>query len=412
MNRVQQARAAYPEHVEAALLIADPKHNNKYLLWIAKQLAEGHSREDIEGTVESFIQNQQRLKEKDIYSYPDLSQLENEIKDLDESNRQKSRTSKNQGSRLIYEDDHCKVVRVDSKSAILYYGKGTRWCIAMETGTYWETYSKQGHIFYVLINKDEPNDPERKKFCIQRTGLINLLIWNAADGSMSIDTWTHNFKQFEKPVLRCLQDEVPSMWVRMAGGIATRKEGHEWLKYQHKSTLSVLRKSFPYYFADPSAPTDKFIKMMGNLKTKDIEKIIEEDKEAVLRVVEHLKENPEGNKKLRQNLGRIFPEHRDDFLTELQRQEIRFQDDPAAVMPLLLNCDEKVWGKYIKRANPEYLLQALLRSKLVFKRRELANQLRNKVKDFEPLFKLLAEVQQNPDIETPTGIFGADAEER
>ncbi len=164
MNRVQEVHKAYPNYVNAALQLSDPKHKNKYLMWIAAQLAKKHSREDIRSTVAAFHKDVKRLSNPDIYSYKDLKELENEIKDLSLSKHQQEIFAKESGTLKIYNDDLCTLIRINSKTAMLYYGKRSRWCIAMEEEDYWEDYSADGHVFYVLIDKGSKKSlPFRKR---------------------------------------------------------------------------------------------------------------------------------------------------------------------------------------------------------------------------------------------------------
>jgi len=39
MNRIQEVKKAFPEFASLAVETADPTHKNKYLMWIAAQLA-------------------------------------------------------------------------------------------------------------------------------------------------------------------------------------------------------------------------------------------------------------------------------------------------------------------------------------------------------------------------------------
>lgn len=54
MSRENLVAKKYPKFVNEAKGLADPKHNNKYLLWIASQLSKGYNGPDIKGTVDSF----------------------------------------------------------------------------------------------------------------------------------------------------------------------------------------------------------------------------------------------------------------------------------------------------------------------------------------------------------------------
>ena len=154
-----------PESTIRDLSKKDPSRKNKYLSWMVKQLSDGGSVPDIVGSLEFFDKNSSRFKERDINKY-DLKRLEDEVKSLGKSNRSIQKDLKLSGSQKIFEDQNYVLIRVDSKEAIVQYGKGTRWCITMEDTTYFEEYSGKNTVFYYMISKDPTIPSNLQKIAI------------------------------------------------------------------------------------------------------------------------------------------------------------------------------------------------------------------------------------------------------
>lgn len=393
MNRVQLVKKTFPKFVDTAIELAEPAHKNKYLLWIAQQLANKHGREDISATITAFHTNAKRLKHKDIYSYKDLKQLENELKDLAESHRQQEIASKGTGARRIYEDEHCTVTRVDSKSAMLYYGKGSKWCISMEKQSYWEEYSWEGHIFYVLVEKKQ-----NRKYCIQKTGLLRLNIWTAADTAVEVDSWVLNNQHLEAATLSCLQDTKPGMWRSIKDLSAKQDEILKWLEYQHPDTVKFVRAKAPLLAIDPKKPVVEVIGALTNLTQSEVKALYEQEPEFIVKVADYLTTNKEHFKKLRGNLGKVLPERCEEFMLPVQIFEERSKTDPTAVVPLLLDPDPRVWRRFLTKAEPQYLLKVLRRTKLERKRNEIARELSRRIASYPILFKFLADLEDKKDV--------------
>jgi hypothetical protein len=98
-RRVRDAKKKYPDHAEYIdAMSADARledANNKYLMWMAKQLNAGGSNPDeITDLVSKFHKNVQRLEKKDIYQYKSLDELVAALEKLGPSLRQKREKEK------------------------------------------------------------------------------------------------------------------------------------------------------------------------------------------------------------------------------------------------------------------------------------------------------------------------------
>lgn len=87
-----------------------------------------------------------------------------------ESKQQKVKNVKDKYSYVAYEDDTWKVIRILDYTAMVYYGKGTKWCVSMtqkegRTGwAWWNDYHRgiyENSEIYVFINKKT-----NRKYCL------------------------------------------------------------------------------------------------------------------------------------------------------------------------------------------------------------------------------------------------------
>ena len=178
-GRLEDAKEKYPDDAEYIdqLSKIDPSGNNKYLMWMAKQL-DYHTRgmsnvgketlvEILTELIQSFHKNIQRLKQKDINQYKSLDDVEAAIEKLGPSSKQKREKSKEvaqEGSSIVYESDKYLVVRPDTEEASCYYGRNTKWCIsATASANYFEDYMSRGKVFYMIRdNSASDKDPNKK----------------------------------------------------------------------------------------------------------------------------------------------------------------------------------------------------------------------------------------------------------
>ena len=379
MNRVQEVKKVYPEYADQAMKIADPIHKHKYLMWIAIQLSNKHTPEDVKSTVNAFHKEAKlkRLKETDIYNYKDLKTLEDEIKDLALSKRQVEIYSKEMGAVKIYSDDICTLVRMNSKDAMLYYGKATRWCVAMEKENYWDDYSTSGNVFYVLIDKKH-----NIKYAIQKSGFLDVIVWTENDKEININDWVKKNRQFDPAVFACLHDREESMLYRIKRRETTRTEVMEWLKYQHKSTIKYIENNVSiagYYLIDNELPiTNETINNLSDLPFADISVMATENATFVAGVVVWLSEHPKVKVKyLRLKLGNLIP-NPEIILGEDDSNFIKMKKDPAIAEKLLHSSKSEIWKKALELASPAVILTLLPTIKQKSKRNSFIARLKQR----------------------------------
>lgn len=202
-GRIDDAEKKYPQvnRFVDRLANLDPSPNNKYLMWMTKQLAaeldkhvEGPLGRDPEAVkdfnpqdeffvelfnhaikigdeIAEFHKNIQRVKNKDINSYKNLNDLASVNKELGFSKRQKKKGEKMKALEdveVLIENDYFVLARPNSVEAAAHLGgaKGaTSWCIARgncniegyDGREEWYTkYTDQGKSFYYVISKFLP----------------------------------------------------------------------------------------------------------------------------------------------------------------------------------------------------------------------------------------------------------------
>tara|TARA_R110002020_G_scaffold138469_5_gene308521 strand:+ start:3012 stop:5774 length:2763 start_codon:yes stop_codon:yes gene_type:complete len=181
------------------LSVNDPSGNNKYLDWMVKiYLGLGKDSENFKGTqtgsklriwrsVKKFHENIQRIKNKDINSYPNLGEFELVVNEAEEKRKlaEIKKEAKKQKT-VIYEDDKWFVVSPHSWKASCYYGAGTKWCVTMkDNSNHWDRYSRRAVFFYV-IDKTKDKTDMLYKVAYRKIGSGDKFeLWDAGDAEIT-----------------------------------------------------------------------------------------------------------------------------------------------------------------------------------------------------------------------------------
>lgn len=175
-SRAEYVTKKYPKIKLKSL--KDPSGNNKYLLWMAKQINEKQCTiTKLNRLIEKFHQNKSRLVNKDLNGYT-IGELESALSELVVSKRQQKREIKNE-ARIVYQNKNILVVRPKSAKAIALYGKGTQWCITNKN--VYRNYLTRKNVFYVIITKSDDVN-KYKKFClVKNLGRSTNSIYNETD---------------------------------------------------------------------------------------------------------------------------------------------------------------------------------------------------------------------------------------
>jgi ribosomal protein S17E len=242
-GRLEDVQAKYPDVDVKQLATTDPSGKLKYLDWEAKQINAGAKEEDVVPSVEYFHNNIAKFVKKDINSYKTAKELEDAVKDAAEKvSKTQVRKEQKSGAVDIYEDEECFVKRIDTKAASIQYGKGSKWCITMANGQYYESYNSRNVIFYFLFLK---STDEKYAFAIQRglkNELLNTEIFNAEDTIVQ----TVPVQNFDKIVFTLTADAVKQpmgLFAKIKNNIATQDEYLQYIKENWadpKELLSVI----------------------------------------------------------------------------------------------------------------------------------------------------------------------------
>jgi hypothetical protein len=158
--KVPNADATY---IVSSLAMADPSPNKMYLQWICNMYAKGMFRfEDfyrLRYALSDFHDKKALFPNKDISQFKTLSDLEDAVDSLKgqaPSKKKEVQKIKTEGADKVYEDDKCVLLRLKTKQAACYYGRGTKWCTAATDAdgekNMFDSYNEDSPLF-VLIDK-------------------------------------------------------------------------------------------------------------------------------------------------------------------------------------------------------------------------------------------------------------------
>jgi hypothetical protein len=120
-----------------------------------------------------------RIQKKDISQYTSFDEIEEQVKMAEEIVKQKELEKQIE---KLFEDDEYLVLIPLTKESNQTYGSNTKWCTTMEHGGYWEKYSENYKIIFVL-NKQTGN-----KIAISKGNYNNegVKVWDQKDNEVSI----------------------------------------------------------------------------------------------------------------------------------------------------------------------------------------------------------------------------------
>lgn len=162
-NRFNVLKNKYSAHADlfAEVWARDPSKSKYCVEWMMDQITKkNHRSDDVIPTVELYWKVKDRLPEdkRELYSFEKSSDLENLLKEMEPSKRSERRVAKENGAVVLYKGDDFTTVQLTDKSSAVFYGKNTKWCISMESGDYFNSYTKDDKArLYVIINHENNN---------------------------------------------------------------------------------------------------------------------------------------------------------------------------------------------------------------------------------------------------------------
>jgi len=167
----------------------DPSGNHKYMNWFVKQLEKNPiTAELIIGMVDSiqrFHRMNHLFKQTAIEDFENPEELrsaagvatdEFQRREYEKKHHQKLSQQASQESSMIFdgktwsdgteeeEEMPFTIVRPDSEHAACWHGRGTTWCISATQATnYFDMYTGQGQVFYIVMDKTRKDRDKYKK---------------------------------------------------------------------------------------------------------------------------------------------------------------------------------------------------------------------------------------------------------
>jgi hypothetical protein len=163
LNVYKQDNIAYNKNPEVSSIeilkqLQAADFNNKYLQWLAREyINKSYRLEDInrvKTALKQFHKNKYQLEKKDINEYS-LHELEDVINNLtpEISKRQEKIEIKKEGADVVKQGSDGTLLKLKTKEAACYYGKGTKWCTTGDKDNTFDKYNKEGPV-YVFISND------------------------------------------------------------------------------------------------------------------------------------------------------------------------------------------------------------------------------------------------------------------
>ena len=158
------------DHVGALEIIAgaDPTPNNAYTRWLARIFIAPNSNfrvpediQQIKTDLEKYwkLAKTKKLKgpESNIDNFKSLGELYDVLEKFDDEDTQSGKEIKKQtkakGGDFIINDPGFSIIHLKTKEAACFYGKGTKWCTAGDSGNMFNHYNSEGPLYVILVDQ-------------------------------------------------------------------------------------------------------------------------------------------------------------------------------------------------------------------------------------------------------------------
>jgi hypothetical protein len=200
MSRIDRLKEQHPElniTIVDMLAAVDPTDTYKYTEFLIKMFKKsftGNEKENIALTLgtdlvgDKYSKNlnefeehvkANRIQKKDISQYTSFDEIKEQVKMAEEIVKQKELEKQIE---KLFEDDEYIVLIPLTKESNQIYGSNTKWCTTMESGGYWEKYSENYKIIFVL------NKQTGKKIAISKGiySVEGVKVWDQMDNDINI----------------------------------------------------------------------------------------------------------------------------------------------------------------------------------------------------------------------------------
>lgn len=190
-GRLEDVKKSYPDINDDEinnLSSNDPSGNNKYLMWMAKQIYQNKQNSSIViDLINKFHVSGDRLKKQnlpsDINQYKSTQELIDVFNTLSRRDAPSKSELKGTGE-LVYDGPKLYVIAPRNYEGSCKWGTGAKWCIAQnDNDSHWNSYTKN-NLFYFVVSKTLPSSDNNYKIAIQKDMVTNAnTYWDVPDRS-------------------------------------------------------------------------------------------------------------------------------------------------------------------------------------------------------------------------------------
>lgn len=167
----------------------DASPTKKFIDSMCKFYVAGSSSEEIIETFQKAIPMfAKNIIKVDINSLRTLNELQELLKEKSTyKTRSSIREEAKDGAKIVYEDDSWTVYLIETESAAVKYGKGTKWCISAKKDNMFQTYYHDNEeTIYFVISKIKPSsDPMYKVAVVVETAKHKPVGWDSSDNAFN-----------------------------------------------------------------------------------------------------------------------------------------------------------------------------------------------------------------------------------
>ena len=113
--------------------------------------------------------NRKEVKGVDINSFKSLDELKNFLNGVGKSKTETVKQIKNEGSEVVFDNEHVTVYHIKSEEASCILGSGTKWCtinIYNDNRFFYITEEKDGNLYYILVKNKVDDEGRQEKWAV------------------------------------------------------------------------------------------------------------------------------------------------------------------------------------------------------------------------------------------------------
>lgn len=168
MAKVDKLKQQYKGQIQARTIENlnefDNTDTKKYLEYMCKLWLEVRNVNTVKKVMSSYFEVEKYVKNKDIYS-KDFNTLEKLTKQIEEAEKIKLEKEFDTRERdVLINTNEYILVRPKTRNASIKYGQGTRWCTASKDYNHFNSYARDGYLFYLRRKKETNSNWDKVAF--------------------------------------------------------------------------------------------------------------------------------------------------------------------------------------------------------------------------------------------------------